>query len=52
MLKVIILCTLAASIFNGIFYFLISFFILNRLKNLIEKSVVSFEKLQQLKIEE
>lgn len=52
MLLTIILCTLTASIFNGIFYFLVSFFILKRIKNLIEKSVVTFEKLQQLKKED
>lgn len=49
MLTTIILCTLAASIFNGLFYFLVSFFLLKRIKNLIKKSVVTFEKLQHLK---
>lgn len=52
MLTTIILCTLAASIFNGIFYFLVSFFLLKRIKNLIKKSVVTFEKLQHLKKED
>ena len=37
MLTTIILCTLAASIFNGLFYFLVSFFLLKRIKNLIKK---------------
>lgn len=51
MLLTIILCTLIASIFNGIFYFLASFFLLKRTKELIKKGAQEFEKIKNSKKE-
>lgn len=51
MLLTIILCTLAASIFNGIFYFLVSFFLLKKVKIILKESARAIEKLKNTKKE-
>ena len=49
MLLTIILCTLTASIFNGIFYFLVSFFILKKMKAALKETARALEKLKNIK---